>query len=61
MHHVKNEFVRGNSHVNGIELLQGYAKTRLSKFRGMNKSVFKLQLKECEFSFKFTEKSHLTS
>jgi transposase len=57
MHHVKNEFVRGNSHVNGIELLQGYAKTRLSKFIGMNKSMFNLHLEECEFRFNSRKKS----
>jgi hypothetical protein len=36
----KNEFARGNAHINGIELFypsSGHAKTRLSKFRGMNK------------------------
>ena len=27
------------------------AKTRLSKFRGMDKNMFKLHLKECEFRF----------
>ena len=29
----------------------GYAKTRLSRFTGMNPSTFYLQLKECEFRF----------
>ena len=51
VHHGRNEFVRGNSHINGIESFWGYAKTRLVKFKGMNKSMFNLHLKECEFRF----------
>jgi transposase-like protein len=51
VHHGKNEFVRGNSHINGIESFWGYAKIRLVKFKGMNKSTFNLHLKECEFRF----------
>ena len=51
MHHSKNEFARGNSHINGIESFWGYAKNRLVKFKGMNKSMFNLHLKECEFRF----------
>jgi transposase-like protein len=33
VHHGKNEFARGNSHINGIESFWGYAKTRLVKFK----------------------------
>jgi hypothetical protein len=33
----KNESVRGNPHINGIESFWGYAKTRLLKFKGMKK------------------------
>ena len=33
VHHSKNEFVRGRSHINGIEGFWGFAKTRLSKFK----------------------------
>ncbi len=51
VHHGRNEFVRGNSHINGIESFWGYAKIRLVKFKGMNKSMFNLHLKECEFRF----------
>jgi transposase-like protein len=29
----------------------GYAKNRLVKFKGMDKSMFNLHLKECEFRF----------
>ena len=31
VHHSKNEFARGNSHINGIESFWGYAKNRLVK------------------------------
>jgi len=51
VHHSKNEFARGNSHINGIESFWGYAKNRLLKFKGMDKSMFNLYLKECEFRF----------
>ncbi len=50
-HRGKNEFARGNSHINGIESFWGYAKTRLVKFKGMDKKMFNLHLKECEFRF----------
>jgi transposase-like protein len=53
VHHGKNEFVRGKAHINGIESFWGYAKTRLSKFRGIHKSSFYLHLKECEFRFNY--------
>ncbi len=49
--HSKNEFVRGRSHINGIEGFWGFAKSRLTRFRGMNKQSFYLHLKECEFRF----------
>ena len=51
VHHGKNEFVRGKTHINGIESFWGYAKTRLSKFRGIHKKSFYLHLKESEFRF----------
>ena len=51
VHHGQNEFARGKSHINGIESFWGYAKTRLSRFRGVNKKSFILHLKECEFRF----------
>ena len=53
VHHGKEEFARGSSHINGIESFWGYAKTRLSKFRGI---VFELHLKECEFRFNNRER-----
>ena len=51
VHHGQNEFVRGKTHINGIESFWAYAKTRLSRFRGVHKSTFMLHLKECEFRF----------
>jgi len=35
VHHGQNEFVRGKSHINGIESFWSYAKIRLVKFRGL--------------------------
>lgn len=49
--HGKDEFVRGNAHINGIEGFWGIAKTRLVKFKGMSRATFYLHLKECEFRF----------
>ena len=48
---VKPNYGRDQAHINGIEGFWGYAKSRLSKFRGMNKRTFYLHLKECEFRF----------
>lgn len=56
VHHGQNEFARGKSHINGIESFWGYAKTRLSRFRGINKNSFLLHLKECEFRFNNRDK-----
>jgi transposase-like protein len=39
VHHGKNEFVRGKSHINGIESFWSYAKIRLVKFRGIDKKA----------------------
>jgi hypothetical protein len=38
--HERNEFVKLSSHINGIEGFWGYAKMRLARFRGINKSTF---------------------
>jgi len=51
VHHGKNEFARGNSHINGIESFWDYAKNRLENFKVMGKSMFNLHLKDCEFRF----------
>ncbi|MDR2360237.1 MAG: IS1595 family transposase, partial [Oscillospiraceae bacterium] len=51
VNHGENEFVRGENHINGIEGFWGFAKHRLVKFCGVNKDVFDLYLKECEYRF----------
>jgi transposase-like protein len=51
VNHGQDQFVHGKSHINGIESFWGYAKTRLSRFRGMSKKTFLFHLKECEFRF----------
>ena len=51
VHHHKNEFTRGKSHVNGIESFWSYAKRRMAKFNGFNEGTFLLHLKESECRF----------
>ena len=51
VHHHKDEFVRGKSHVNGIESFWSFAKRRLAQFNGLSDETFYLHLKECEFRF----------
>ena len=51
VNHDNDEFVNKGSHINGIEGFWGYAKTRLSKYRGFNKNRFYLHLKETEFRY----------
>lgn len=58
--HGKDEFVRGKSHINGIEGFWGFAKSRLSRFRGIHKSTFYLHLKECEWRFNNRKKNLYT-
>lgn len=55
--HGRNEFTRGKTHINGIEGFWGFAKSRLTRFRGMNKVTFFLHLKECEFRFNHREQN----
>ena len=49
--HGNNEFANDKSHINGIESFWAYAKTRLVRFRGIQKHSFYFHLKECEFRF----------
>lgn len=49
--HGNNEFVNKHSHINGIESFWAFAKTRLVRFRGLQKHAFYFHLKECEFRF----------
>lgn len=51
VNHGNSEFVRGNSHVNGIESFWSFAKRRFVKFNGVAKHTFHLHLKETEFRF----------
>ncbi len=51
IHHGKNQFARGNRHINGIESFWGYAKRRLAKFNGVSRNTFYFHLKECEYRF----------
>ena len=52
VHHGDNVFSSGNGiHINGIESFWGYAKHRLTKFKGIPKAAFELYLKETEFRF----------
>ncbi|WP_338103468.1 IS1595 family transposase [Methanolapillus millepedarum] len=51
--HGKYEFVNGRSHINGIEGFWGFSKTRMSKYRGIDKRYFNLYLKECEFRYNY--------
>lgn len=51
VHHGNSEFVRGRSHINGIEAFWSFAKVRLHRLRGIHKHTFYLHLKECEWRF----------
>lgn len=51
VNHSNNEFAHGSNHINGIESFWEYAKHRLTKFHGVNRSTFPLHLKETEFRF----------
>jgi|TARA_Y100000310_G_C20687593_1_gene820084 transposase-like protein len=51
--HGRNEFANERMHINSIESFWAYAKTRLSKFRGIRKESFYCHLKECEFRFNY--------
>ncbi len=55
--HGNGEIVSKGSHINGIEGFWGYAKMRLARFRGMNKSTFYLHMKECEFRYNYRNKN----
>ena len=57
--HSENEFVKGRSHINGIESFWSFAKRRLNKFNGLPKHTFYLHLKETEFRFN-NRKENLT-
>ncbi|MFC3901279.1 IS1595 family transposase [Acinetobacter marinus] len=51
VNHGANEFVNGQSHINGIESFWSFSKRRLVKFNGVSE-YFDLHLKECEWRWK---------
>jgi transposase-like protein len=49
VYHSKDEFVRGKSHINGIESFWSFCKRRMRKQNGVQKDKFLIHLKECEW------------
>ena len=49
--HSQDEYVRDDSHINGIEGFWSYAKAWIYHYRGVPKQYFHLYLKEIEFRF----------
>jgi len=49
--HNKDEFAKGENHINGIEGFWSYAKERFHKYHGISKNNYPLYLKEMEFRF----------
>ena len=49
--HGDNEFANGKAHINGLESFWSYAKRRLAKFNGIQKTHYIYHLKETEFRF----------
>ncbi len=49
VYHSKDEFVRGKSHINGIESFWSFVKRRMRKQNGVRKAKFLLHLKESEW------------
>ncbi len=49
VYHSKDEFVRGKSHINGIESFWSFVKRRMRKQNGVKKDKFLLHLKESEW------------
>lgn len=47
----ENECANEHNHINSIESFWAFAKTRLVRFRGLQKHMFYFHLKECEFRF----------
>jgi transposase len=55
--HSEGIYAIGTNHINGIEGFWGYAKVRLTKFRGLSKNSFYFHLKECEFRFNYRQEN----
>jgi transposase len=52
-HGHEEEYVREDTHINGIEGFWSYAKTWMYHYRGVPKRYFRLYLKETEFRFNY--------
>ena len=59
VYHSKDEFVRGKSHVNGIESFWSFTKRRLTRMNGVRKDKFLLHLKESEFRWNNRDKQKM--
>jgi len=57
VYHSKDEFVRGKSHVNGIESFWSFAKRRLAQFNGLTDEKFIIHLTESQFRFNSRKKN----
>lgn len=51
INHSKRYSNQRGTHINGIENFWSYAKSRLAKFKGVNRDHFYYHLKECEFRY----------
>ena len=51
VNHEKNEFVREDIHINGVESFWSWTKRRLAKFNGVPKPLFGVNLLESEWRF----------
>jgi len=51
VNHHKDEFARGDVHINGIESFWSWTKRRLAKFNGIPKPLFSINLLESEWRF----------
>jgi len=60
VHHGKSEFVRGKSHINGIEAFRSFAKVRLHRLKGIYKQTSYLHLKEYERRFNHRQENLYT-
>ncbi len=49
--HGKDEYARGDVHINGMEGFWSYAKTWMYHYKGVSKQYFHLYLKGIEFRF----------
>ncbi len=51
VNHEKSEFVKEDVHINGVESFWSWTKRRLTKFNGIPKSLFAINLLESEWRF----------